>query len=130
MHRRATCLVVLVLFVAGSVASTLHMALVRHAVCGEHGELVHAPEALAAPCDSDGHEHQPVFTSDLPESSDGTHEHCPIATKAQVRDFAWTPAREFVRDVRVASARACAPAAPRVPAVAQLALAPKHSPPI
>jgi hypothetical protein len=130
MYRRCTAFVVLVLFVAGSVASTLHMALVRHEVCAEHGEVVHASGATLAPVDTDCGEHAPVLTSAPRDESGDAHEHCPIATKAQLRDFVWTPTFEVVRNDRVPTARACVPDAPRVSSVACLALAPKHSPPI
>jgi hypothetical protein len=139
MHRqrsaaklRVTTLVVFVLFLVGSIASSLHMALVRHAVCPEHGEVVHvAPTPDAPVCASAAHDHHDVRWAALPASSDDAgHDHCPVATQARVRDVAWTPVRVVVQKDGAPLARACAPASPRVPAFARFYLAPKHSPPV
>jgi predicted cobalt transporter CbtA len=128
---RRTALAVLVLFVIGSIASSLHMALVRHAVCAEHGEVVHvAPAAPAPGCDSALHEHDSRQWSSTPSDSSDAHDHCPVALQARERGLAWTPTRAVVQKHGPPLVRTCAPSYAPVPTLSRLFFAPKHSPPV
>ncbi len=131
VYARRPVFAVLVLFVIGSIASSLHMALVRHAVCAEHGEVVHvAPAAPGPACDSALHEHNSFRWSSTPGDSGDEHDHCPVAVQARERDVAWTPARVVVERHCPLLVRTCAPNHAPVPTLSRLFLAPKHSPPV
>lgn len=128
---RRTSFLVLALFVVGSLAGSLHMALVRHAVCAEHGELVEvAPSSAGGTCDNAKHIRHPASWTAAPGAIDGEHEHCQIATQARERVVAWTPIRVVARTEPTVVPRVCATCPARLPAVSPLFLAPKHSPPI
>jgi hypothetical protein len=126
-RRLAPHVVVALAFVllVGQASGFTHFALVRHATCPEHGELIHQPEGAPlrdAPSDA------PSLRDATDDSPDG-HEHCLFscirrerATLAElepaIRQLAPT-ADATVRERR----------APRPASVALFLLAPKNSPP-
>lgn len=128
---RRTAFAALVLFFVGSIASSLHMALVRHAVCAEHGEVVHLAPADATPvCGASAQAHPGSVWSPAPSASEDGHDHCTIAAQTRVRGMAWTPYRAAPQSEPEVVARDCAPGPARVPGFSRLFLAPKHSPPV
>ena len=134
------------LILLGSLAQTLHHATVGHAVCPEHGELVHValphghdaatgivPHAHEAQrCEGeDENEDVDASTTALAEPSEAPAEHdpCLLSTLLRPGSSPW-----LATNVRVVpQAEPCRPAvvhaAVRAAAVAPLTFAPKHSPP-
>jgi hypothetical protein len=119
-------LLVLLVYVAGSLASAAHLALVTHRVCSEHGELVHVEHAQAAQAETP----RTGACASVRAGSQGRpgHEHCGLA---QGLPEVFDP----VRGADVPGRPACTPAADepravlRAPREARYRLAPKHSPP-
>lgn len=126
---RALALLVAALSFFQQTSTSLHFALVRHAICPEHGDVVHVGEShvsefpAEAARDSDG----PI--ADRHDETEHGHEHCvalstqrsgadPRAHSLRLEALRWSTPSE-VRDATVAEH----------PAVALLLLAPKNSPP-
>ncbi|MBX7101014.1 MAG: hypothetical protein K1X89_25080 [Myxococcaceae bacterium] len=129
VSRRFAALMTGVLLVAGQLSSLAHFALVRHARCAEHGELVHAQGegalTSAAPRASPG---PAVQARALAEESHG-HDHCVLGIAR--RSGALIPVQPALtltapHDAGVMTAPVSHPAGP---SVALLRLAPKSSPP-
>jgi hypothetical protein len=124
-RRRAR--VVAVAFLVAQLAGFLHLALERHAVCADHGELVHADPGDAHASEGVGavSERGPSLAG----GSEGTqHAHCGTLPAIQPKHAASGPS------FRAAPAlcEPCGHATPKATArssVPILSLAPKHSPP-
>jgi hypothetical protein len=126
-------LIALILF--GSLAQTIHESTVHHAVCPEHGELLHVERAPAEggaratngsllveqPSRSDEHAG--------PSSAGPEHDVCWFATLLRPGSSPWIGTS--IRFVHPACSFCFRPvrASVRVAAVAPLSFAPKHSPP-
>jgi hypothetical protein len=118
---RLTSVAALALAFTGQLCSIVHMAVVEHETCAEHGELVEAAGTVAVAAlevDVD------ALTG---ANADDVHDHCPLATTPSHHEHAVSLAVEGVaraleRDV----------ALPRVGArvVDVLRVAPKTSPPV
>ena len=63
-------------FLAGQVSSYLHMALVRHVQCAEHGELIHSGRATPALATPASPAPIPLVASSTNADLDHSHEHC------------------------------------------------------
>jgi hypothetical protein len=73
-RRRFACATVAMLALIGQLVSLAHLTMVQHAVCLEHGELVHSDVRgrwNAPPADSDA---AAVHATDA--TSSGDHDHC------------------------------------------------------
>ncbi|HWM84510.1 MAG TPA: hypothetical protein VNO33_01705 [Kofleriaceae bacterium] len=104
-------------FVAGSMGSLIHEATTTHAVCPEHGELVHgdaaAPVAgsladrleqlIASERTASGSE--PSRARDMPPASGHEHDHC----------YVCCPTRERMADPTAAAPDTCASLDARAP---------------
>jgi hypothetical protein len=111
------------------VADYVHLAVVRHALCAEHGELVEAGAPPASPGLAERVEATgPRFNQGAQAVEVGDHHHClaTLATQQQAR---------LAAPIQVASTTwagiGCSldPRAVRAPALPQIRLAPKQSPP-
>jgi hypothetical protein len=124
------CLLTLValFYVAQHLSAVAHFALVRHAVCDEHGELVDV-EATTSAAAAEG---SPASELNSPQSSSHSghgHEHCGVLAHLRphlsAAVFAAIPVRVAARpDITIAS-RHRAPSL----AIPIYRLAPKNSPP-
>jgi hypothetical protein len=106
-----------------------HLALVRHATCPEHGDLVHvegdAPAALHH------HDAAPDANASLTGvESEHVHDHCAVGMPARERMIALAPWTGTTLPGHRVAARPRAPPHGRdVAVIAALRLAPKNSPP-
>jgi len=115
------------MFLASQVSSFTHDLLFTHVTCLEHGERIHANEALSSPAPAPGD--SPEVTAASTDASGPGHEHC-LATAARREESGVPPARQVEE---------LAPGKPTVAlaavdvaggtSVALLRLAPKGSPP-
>jgi hypothetical protein len=114
------------LLVAGQLAVLGHLALVEHAICAKHGEVVHAESATGPAVDAG--QHVAAWTGTSGESS---HEHCECLGRAP--DPFGLPAPWVTADVAAPPAERALPCGALDLPVRQLpalALAPKQSPPL
>lgn len=118
---------------ASHLGALLHLAAGKHAVCAEHGELVHVDSHAAGP--EHGSDHDPLGDHALTDDPAGPvesdeHDHCSIAvTRAEA---AFCP-HVFVLRAPRPPVVVSQPAAPveciRTPGIATYLIAPKQSPP-
>lgn len=121
-HRRGVARLAWFLSLLSLATSVVHMAVVRHERCLEHGELV---EVHSGHNDAGGQADVAIGTLAFGDQHD---EHCPLAnTPAATSSL--EPAR-LAADLPAALAATATPA-PSVahPSVATLDVAPKHGPP-
>ena len=113
-------------------SSALHFVLVEHAICAEHGELVHESE----PHDTGSHAERPLDVDEASVVASGStdlqhgHEHC--AGLGTLRDAAAIPPRSDAQSLvrPTGEAAALGPALRSGdPPFALFLLAPKNSPP-
>jgi hypothetical protein len=106
-----------------------HLALVRHATCAEHGELLHTDEVASDQAAAVLAERQAVSRGSTPLPDGDTHDHCLLATAppacAAVADD--QPAATSLPPVEVSVG--FAPEAGSPLERARYRLAPKNSPP-
>lgn len=109
----------------GQLTTTLHMAVVEHATCPEHGETVHVVRRNA----DRGPSSMALGAAHVKAASDeSAHEHCAVGLQQRHR-LSVSPAQED-RAPQPSALRARAIAGlTRPPAIALLVLAPKNSPP-
>jgi hypothetical protein len=114
------------LYGVGSLSGLFHLALTRHQVCVEHGELIHAAHHVAAagaPAPVD----RPAVAASVTPDADA-HEHCAVAD--HLRQAGLAPAAAEAPAAPTAAERSPARSAERGHApIALLSLSPKHSPP-
>ena len=128
---RAWSAVLCALFGLAQIASFAHDVSSPHAVCAEHGEVIHVERAAitAAPVLAAHRGHAPMLRNAAP-GTHVDHEHCGLATLSRQR------ALGFHDFTSVAVAPTCSPAPQSVPAAADRStiplflLAPKQSPPV
>lgn len=123
--RRIGTLACAVLFVWTNIATSVHMLAVGHAVCPEHGEILHVASTVSSAPSQSAKQHTPQA---LPMQGEQAHEVCGYA--APIRPTT-APTRLFVSPATPrdeVAARAIA-VAPRRESIARILLAPKHSPP-
>ncbi|HVJ15767.1 MAG TPA: hypothetical protein VM686_10000 [Polyangiaceae bacterium] len=103
----------------------LHHALIRHAVCAEHGEFVHV-EAHADHAASDAGKTPAVSAS---EDGDDAHDHCQLPPG--LHDPAAEPAEppSVLTSTSTGAAPSAAPSEALARSIPILSLAPKQSPP-
>lgn len=120
---------------AGQFASVAHLAVVRHAVCLEHGELVHEDDRSRV-VGASGRAGQGGRATDAraslqasePSSAGHGHDHCGIAAQRRESALLRAPALGVVYEATIALART---AESREPGVGRAIfhVAPKCSPP-
>lgn len=127
---RALASLVALLLTLSSLGQVAHFALVPHAICAEHGELVelserasHVAASHAEPASNDG------TRAAAPEQV-SEHDHCQVLARGQ-REQALpaSPAARILPPASVAAELAWAPQTAGFPRVSALLLAPKTSPP-
>ncbi len=125
------CLLALValFYVAQHVSAVAHFALVRHAVCDEHGELVDVDAALSAAPESRAAADPGLSSGESSSHSGHGHEHCGVLAHLLQQHsppvFAGIPVR--VAAIQTVAGATCT-SAPLV-AIPVYLLAPKNSPP-
>ena len=111
-------------------ASFAHLLLVRHAVCPEHGELIHPDEvgtaAHVAPASTPGNGSAAIGAAD-----DASHEHGHCTVAVHRRHAISVPPARFIALLARPPVEAVQPpvSAARPAAIAIYRLAPKNSPP-
>jgi hypothetical protein len=107
-------------------ASLAHFALVKHAYCPEHGELIHPDAEYRAPS-AERHSSKPgLYAAEAAEREHG-HDHCALA--GHRRDSA-LPARTATSLIQADHRSAVAPDLASVPpSLPRFRVAPKQSPP-
>lgn len=137
--RRLGTLVCAVSFVWTNIATSVHMLAVRHAVCPDHGEIVHVAADAAPEHTHTGHAHAdhshehdgsvPVHESELSAALDEqAHDVCGFATTARPTS---PPSKLFASAAKPLAHVAfdALASTPRRESFARILLAPKHSPP-
>jgi hypothetical protein len=119
-------------FLAAQVAISVHTATVVHAVCPEHGELIHlaghadADSALRAAAD-----HRPAgLEPEAPVSGEHLHDICFVCTAQRAAMALTTPLALRWREVLVERAHAPPAYAAEIPPSPRYLFAPKQSPPV
>jgi hypothetical protein len=132
--RRALVACVALLCVAVQGASATHLVLTRHAVCPEHGELVHASNAalhastplrVAAPPSAE------AAVSAVPDAEVSAHadEHCTALASRREHVLLAAPADALIAPPAAVAAAAQPRAVERPAASARYHVAPKQGPP-
>lgn len=117
------------LALGGQLLGTAHLLLMPHAVCAEHGELIHLHDGVAA--EDAAHHESPVTTQlSVPEAAEAdAHEHC-LASALRRDQLALYEAPSTLILVSASQAVARVERSVHAPkSVAILLLAPKSSPP-
>jgi len=131
VHSSSLAVVLASVTLAAQISSVAHMALVRHAICPEHGELIHpdelggsagAPRALAKP-DATAIQSAPQ----LPTVHG--HDHCLLASYRRQRIIPAAGTVALVAPTPMVGDSCLVADAPRPALVALYRLAPKNSPP-
>jgi len=125
------CLLALVtlFYVAQHVSAVAHFALVRHAVCDEHGELVDVDAVVPAASVSQAARHAELGPQESSSHSGHGHEHCGVLAHLAQQHSPPVFAGILPRVSAVeAVANAACPSVPLV-AIPVYLLAPKNSPP-
>jgi hypothetical protein len=115
------------LLVGSSLGQAAHLAVVEHAICAEHGDLLHAADSHAATAGPADHDDEGGST---PEQG-GDHEHCQLLARNQGEQaLPVASADGALLPFAVPALVELAPSVARArPAQAPLSLAPKTSPP-
>jgi hypothetical protein len=117
------------LVAAAQVADHVHLALVRHELCLEHGELVEAGAAPASRLQRDPLDGvQTHFDRGEPRVQSGDHQHC-LATVAARQQATPRPRIAVAAPARAPLLVSLQPSIDPVPTLAAIRLAPKQSPP-
>jgi hypothetical protein len=131
--RRILALVLLCLCLAGQLSGFAHLVTVQHAVCPEHGEVVHGPpggsEVALAPALALGGQLPALSPSSAPAAGH-EHDHCLLLSQRRgqaVPEPAPRPVRNAAQPARQVPGREVACCAR---SIALLRLAPKNSPPV
>ncbi len=130
-HFRALLLIFFCLF--GQYSGFTHLMTVRHALCPEHGEVIHSrlrgqalPPALSS-AGQDGSAAQ--WTSGALSSSEDEHEHCLLLAQRRGQALPRLSPRPLVDSPAWGEQRLFSEELHRAPAVVLFRLAPKNSPP-
>jgi hypothetical protein len=115
-------------FLASQMAGFLHLALERHEVCADHGELVHAAGDDAGPA-RERAAGEPSGAQLYGAAERGEHGHCGVLPAIQPKHLAVASSMPALPGPAALAAQVvCAPWNARS-SVPLLLLAPKHSPP-
>lgn len=114
------------LLVGSSLGQAAHLAVVQHAICAEHGDLLHAADAHTASTADAEHDDEGGST---PEQG-GDHDHCQLLARNQGEQaLPGVSAVSALLPVAPPALIELATVVPARPAQAPLSLAPKTSPP-
>lgn len=126
-RRLLAALALITLVIAGRFAESFHTASLGHAVCPEHGELMHV---------ADVHEHADASDHDVPTGAriqpietSAEHDHCLFATLLWSSGATWMPAETHDCSFACVSERVLVRIDCTRFTLPPLSFAPKHSPP-
>jgi hypothetical protein len=114
---------------AGQVTSFVHLVLVRHVTCAEHGELVEVGKEHAIAKSARQAAPANVVTSESPADAHG-HDHCLLAPMRRDRIAAGSPGSFDSLHVDAYGTIGVVAADEVAPPIAVILLAPKNSPPL
>jgi len=125
---RSTALALALLCLAGQAFTLLHLVLVRHVTCPEHGELIHPSELRRGEA---ADRYQPGATAiDVAAAPTAhRHDHCPATSLRRERAAVARPGHSIRADGACAAAVPTRHDIPPATQVSLLLLAPKSSPP-
>jgi hypothetical protein len=128
---RGLTIAVAVLLFCGQLSSWVHLALVPHAICAEHGELIHVVQAPAfdgTPAPKAG---ESSLVASAPVEVEHAHDHCQFGPHHRAPAMT-APRAPVVAENRVVPPRPpiLGASAPAVRAISLYLLAPKTSPPV
>lgn len=125
--QRQGALALVCAFLLAQLAGFVHLALERHAVCAEHGELLHVADSASS---SAAAGHQERTGPSLADGSSGdAHAHCDVLPAVQPKQSVATGAPARSIEPLASAWNRAAPLAVAHAAVPLLLLAPKQSPP-
>lgn len=133
MRERVAALLALTVFLGSQLAGALHTATERHAVCPEHGEIIHLSDddgnTLALAERSHQSEHGgPEARPSAPLPSEDDHDHCDLCPTSRERGALSSPVAHSVTSAELAVDSQVITW--RDPSASDLyILAPKNSPP-
>jgi hypothetical protein len=114
------------LLIGTSLGQAAHLAVVEHAICAVHGDLLHEAEAHA---DTNAHAEHDDEGGSAPEQG-GDHDHCQLLARSQIEQaLPVAPADSEIASVARLALVELATSLEAPPARAPLSLAPKTSPP-
>jgi hypothetical protein len=133
-RRGALALAVAGLWLVGQAAGTLHMLVVPHVFCAEHGELIESELSPGVASEADVDQRFDSASSTLqsdPANLRGSHahEHCFVTSRGQRSTTSILRSRTAIEHVYFASRPTARADAPRRSQGAVFRLAPKNSPP-
>jgi hypothetical protein len=114
----------------GSLGDSIHRAQVMHAVCADHGDIVHVavPIAEAAPASEAPRSSGPEYRG-VESSAAAHHDACSFAAFARDGGLPSLHAPRAIAVTAAPTVPAARPETPRVADFPRFLLAPKHSPP-
>ena len=115
------------LLVASQTSAWVHAAVVSHATCAEHGELIHAGAAAPETQDAAGAPAGAAVLANVPTAS--AHEHCGAGALLRFRELALAAPIAVALVPTLSSPRVRAGAPPLVRGADVYLVAPKTSPP-
>ncbi len=125
-------LAIALLPVLSGIAGGIHLLLERHQVCRAHGEFVHATQDCATPAADSNSPTRPSARSDEdgPRPGSDDDEHCQVVLLTRASFPTWSPGDgHALISVEEISSAVCH-RLDAAPSIAQIVLAPKHSPPV
>jgi hypothetical protein len=129
MRFRASAGLVALLALTAQLGSAVHLALVSHVACPDHGELVEVATPRSADRASDATRSAALALDSSPAAAHG-HDHCAIATFRREQSAAPRGHAAALPVPRSIASLVHLPDASPPPAIALLSLAPKSSPPL
>lgn len=128
--RRIAASVAALLLLSSPLSEALHTVLVPHAICAEHGEVVHLQGVRGAVSDPSATDANPRFESDGVAAESG-HEHCPVVAASSRNSTARGNAEALLLPAVLDSECTRLDVAARPDSSLELVLlAPKTSPPL
>jgi hypothetical protein len=115
--------------VGAQLSSFAHLLLVKHALCPEHGELIHADERARVDTRGEPALSTAVVARESSAAAALDHAHCPLAVQRRERVALMAPAALVSPRPATLEAVLCSRPLPSVPQCELFRLAPKGSPP-
>ena len=122
-------LMLAILLLASHLASSLHMATVRHAQCAEHGEYTHAPEIGIAVQAHGTAAHGPRWDGRPAGRASDAHDHCVWFVFGRQEPLWFGASGALVVRPLETAVPPCAVESAPICAIPRYLLAPKQSPP-
>lgn len=128
--RRIAASVAALLLLSSPLSEALHTVLVPHAICAEHGEVIHLQGARAGTRDPSATDQNPRFDTNGVAAESG-HEHCPVVAASSRRAAARPNTESLLLPAAASSDVARLKVATHPDSSLELVLlAPKTSPPL